>query len=62
MSFRGYRKFTAFVLVLIAFTLILVIRPLINPFDLGLALSFILGAFSGANAITHFADKGKKDG
>lgn len=60
MNFRGYRKFTAFVMSLTAFVLILLIRPSINPFDLGLAITLILGAFSGFNAISHFANKNKE--
>jgi hypothetical protein len=58
MNFRGYRKFSAFVMVLVAYTLIAWNNKGVDVFDLGLGLSFILGAFSGANAITHFT-KGK---
>ena len=57
MSFRGYRKFTAFVLTLVSFTIILFNSPNIDPFALGSSLALILGAFGGSNAYVHVKGK-----
>jgi hypothetical protein len=53
----GNRKFWAFVLSLISFTTITLTHPNTDPFNLGMAITMIAGAFFVTNAVVHATGK-----
>lgn len=55
MNLIGYRKFIVAILGLISFTLIMIKNTAIDPFNLGLGIAVVVGAFSGADAWKEFA-------
>ena len=55
----GLRKFWAYVLALASFTSLLIINSKLDPFNLGLAITLIVGSFIAGNAVVHA--KGKTD-
>lgn len=58
---RGLRKFYAFIMTLFVFTLIALLNKSVDLFNLGLALTGILGAFGVSNAMVHIKGTGKQE-
>lgn len=53
-----YRKFTAFIITIVLFTTIIIIRPGVDILSLGFAMTGILAAFAAPNALEKFANRG----
>ena len=53
---RGSRKFIAFILSLLSFTAIIIVRPETDILAVGIGLTGILSSFGFSNAMTHKYD------
>lgn len=57
----GYRKFIAYIIAMIIYSVIIITRPGVDLLGLGLGITGILTSFGGANIGSHFADSKKTE-
>lgn len=57
----GYRKFIAYIIAMVVYAIIIITRPEVDLFGLGLGITGILTSFGGTNVGSHFADSKKTE-